>query len=116
MGQLRVLVLGNNPLGGPIPPVLGQLQMLEELQVMAAELVSTLPLQLADLMNLSVLNLAYNKLSGNLPLAFARLQAMRVFRISSNNLTGDIPSSNSSVWTATCSPEISHQSLVRQGN
>ena len=61
------LVLPGKGLGGTIPPELGSLSMLTDLNLRSNALTGEIPEELGSLTNLRVLNLHSNKLSGDIP-------------------------------------------------
>ncbi|TVU21720.1 hypothetical protein EJB05_31375, partial [Eragrostis curvula] len=64
---LNVLNLSHNSFTGPIPSLLGQLKLLEALDLSSNELSGEIPQELASLDFLTTLNLSYNNLLGRIP-------------------------------------------------
>ncbi len=93
MNMLQILQLGFNELSGPIPPKLGDLQNLRELGIQFCWLSGTIPPQLGRLTNLETLHLWGNgvTLTGALPPELGQLSSLRQLWLSGNAFTGPIP-------------------------
>jgi Leucine-rich repeat (LRR) protein len=76
---------------GPIPPELGNLARLEQLELHNNNLTGTIPPQLGNLANLKRIDLSYNQLSGNLPRELGNLQNLEYLELSNNQLAGALP-------------------------
>ena len=74
-----------------IPPVLGDLTMLEELWLNSNGLTGPIPSELGDLTLLKELNLSSNNLTGPIPPALGDLTMLERLDLSNNGLTGPIP-------------------------
>ena len=78
-------------LTGAIPPELGRLFLLTELDLSGNELTGPIPWQIGDLTNLRTLDLSGNRLSGFIPREFGDLTNLRTLNLQSNRLTGTVP-------------------------
>ena len=78
-------------LSGPIPPELGTLTSLEELDLAFNELTGPIPSEFGDLERVEIINLFQNTLSGDIPGELASLHRLEVLILSQNELTGSIP-------------------------
>ena len=85
------LYLIENGLSGPLPPELGNLTYLEQLNLHGNNLTGAIPPELGNLTGFSLLILSNNQLSGPLPPELANLTGLRMMRLDSNELTGPIP-------------------------
>ncbi|WP_372682051.1 LamG-like jellyroll fold domain-containing protein, partial [Desulfosarcina sp.] len=92
LSNLENLDLWGNLLTGSIPPELGNLTNLRWLSLHTNQLTGTIPPQLGNLVNLDVMNLWVNQLTGSIPLELGGLTNIRQLALSSNQLTGTIPS------------------------
>ncbi len=90
-GRVVGLALPRNQLGGTIPPELGQLANLSELDLSVNDLAGSIPAELADLANLSQLNLALNELAGSIPPELGSMPGLSWLILGRNRLTGTIP-------------------------
>ena len=89
--QLTQLDLEDNELTGPIPPELGDLPQLRRLVLGANELTGTIPPELGGLSQLTMLDLGRNSLSGTIPSELGRLPRLDSLLLHRNELTGPIP-------------------------
>ena len=112
--QLRELILTNNTLTGPLPelgqlqllntldlesnqltgdilPTLGTLDSLRTLRLGVNQLDGSIPLELADLPFLEELSLHTNQLTDTIPSALSALDSLRTLDLGNNQLSGDIP-------------------------
>ena len=97
LGQIKMLQsiqLGFNELSGPIPPELGNLHNLRNLGIQFCWLSGTIPPELGRLTNLETLSLWGNgsTLTGALPPELGQLSNLKKLALSENAFTGPIPS------------------------
>ena len=85
------LELEQRDLTGIIPPELGQLTELEELNFSGNWLTGIIPPELGRLDDLELLDLSYNLLTGSLPGEWGGLARLREARLNNNDLNGAIP-------------------------
>ncbi|CAM9909050.1 unnamed protein product [Ectocarpus sp. 12 AP-2014] len=83
--------LSSNNLQGYIPPELGKLGALTQLNFRTNKLSGSIPQELGKLAALQKLSLRNNKLSGPIPLQLGNLGALGSLDLSSNELDGPIP-------------------------
>ena len=79
-------------LAGPLPPELGNLGNLEQLNLGRNELTGLIPPELGNLGNLTWLALPINELSGRIPVELGKLHRLNRLSLENNRLTGPIPS------------------------
>ena len=91
-GRVTVLELPSNGLSGAIPPVLGDLTGLEDLDLSGNGLTGEIPAALESLTALGTLDLSGNGLTGEIPSDLGDLTALTTLDLSSNDLDGAIPS------------------------
>ncbi len=85
------LRLRENGLAGPIPPELGNLADLEELDLQKNDLTGPIPSELGALGNLQRLDLYKNGLSGPIPPELENLRSLESLDLSLNDMSGLIP-------------------------
>ena len=90
----RVIVLGlvSNRLNGTIPPELGRLSNLQDLNLTGNELSGTIPPELGQLSELQLMQLSDNELSGPIPRELGQLSNLKGLWLGGNELSGEIPS------------------------
>ena len=93
----------SNGLSGPIPPELGNLSRLTELNLQDNYLTGSIPAELGNLSNLTELRLSENSLTGAVPAELGRLANLESLELGYNYLTGPLPAelgnlSNLVVW------------------
>ena len=87
-GRVAGLVLDNNRLTGPIPAELGDLTILQTLDVRFNQLRGSIPAELSSLTNLEYLSLLNNQLTGPIPAELGALTMLESLFLSGNELTG----------------------------
>merc|ERR1711963_461924 len=96
IGQLSKMInldFGKNRLTGPLPRELGQLTQIEVLYMNKNQLTGCIPAELGLLLSLTRLQLSENQLCGSVPQELGNLTNLIEFNISSNQLSGTIPES-----------------------
>ncbi len=89
--NLRTLFLNSNFLKGAIPPCIGTVTSLVELNLAWNEFVGEIPETIYNCTSLTVLRLDNNRLTGVVSESMRNLQQLRHFDVSRNDLTGVIP-------------------------
>lgn len=89
--SLQELDLSINQLSGNIPPELGQLENLQVLKLFLNNLNGSIPPQIGKLKNLQYLYMFSNSLSGEIPPEIGQLTNLQTLYLYSNNLTGMLP-------------------------
>ena len=92
LDRLEELQLSENALSGPIPSELGELTNLRVLALDDNALSGLVPPELGSLENLEELWLSGNRLSGEVPPELAELSKLSLLRLAGNNLVGLLPS------------------------
>ncbi len=77
--------------GQVIPPEIGQLTNLTELNLNGKGLIGEIPSEIGNLTNLTYLNLNYNQLTGQIPSEIGSLVNLIILQLNKNNLSGQIP-------------------------
>jgi Leucine-rich repeat (LRR) protein len=96
IGQLRLLQdlqLYGSQLSGTIPKEIGQLGMLKNLQLYSSQLSGTIPKEIGRLGMLKTLNLTCAQLAGSIPTEIGQLYNLEKLVLERNLLSGPIPSS-----------------------
>lgn len=92
-GHLTRLVLSANNLAGSLPPQIGWLTALQQLDLTANALTGTLPWTLGKLTALQKLEVRHNRLQGSLPSELGQLKTtLQWLIVQENKLTGTFPS------------------------
>ena len=89
--SLEELNLGWNALSGQIPPELGNLAKLRRLDLGTNNLSGPIPPELGNLASLERMDLAWNNLSGPIPPALGNLSRLDMLLLGWNRLSGIIP-------------------------
>ncbi|GER40229.1 leucine-rich repeat receptor-like protein kinase [Striga asiatica] len=90
---LKSMILTTCMLGGEIPPSLGNMTSLVDLELSGNYLTGPVPKELGWLPNLKLLELYYNQLEGEIPPELGNLTTLTDLDISVNRLVGRIPDS-----------------------
>lgn len=90
-GRVVALRLPRNGLAGRIPPQLGYLDQLRELDLSSNRLEGPIPAQLGDLSSLTLLNLGQNELEGPISPRLGDLTHLSQLLLWANELEGPIP-------------------------
>ena len=90
-GRVVALRLPRNDLAGRLPPQLGYLDQLRELDLSDNRLEGPIPAQLGDLSSLTLLNLGVNRLEGPIPSRLGDLSNLSQLLLWANELEGPIP-------------------------
>ena len=86
------LILNNSGLYGSIPPEVGYLTSLTNLNLYWNQLTGSIPSELGYLTNLEMLSLGENELTGSIPPELGNLTNLIELILRKNQLTGNIPS------------------------
>ncbi|KAG2608534.1 hypothetical protein PVAP13_4NG327100 [Panicum virgatum] len=89
--KITMLMLGNNGIGGRIPPSIGNLQALQTLSLESNNFSGPLPPEIGKLRNLTRLNVSGNALTGDIPQELTGCGSLGAIDLSRNDLTGEIP-------------------------
>ncbi|KAJ3674443.1 hypothetical protein LUZ60_005059 [Juncus effusus] len=95
--NLKVLILSTSSLRGGIPPWIGNMTSLTDLELSGNHLTGNIPATLGQLSNLKMLELYYNNLTGEIPEELGNLTQLTDIDMSENHLTGQIPLSLCSI-------------------
>jgi uncharacterized protein YjbI with pentapeptide repeats len=85
------LLLSNEGFSGPIPPELGKLTNLTDLDLSGNNFSGPIPPELGNLSNLESLNLGSNSLSGPIPSELGSLTSLQRLYLYDNSFSGPIP-------------------------
>ncbi|CUG90972.1 GP46-like surface antigen, putative [Bodo saltans] len=100
-GRVTKIVLRNAGLSGTLPPLLGTIKKLNNIDLQSNRLSGIVPKELANCTNLIELHLQVNRLSGTFPPEFSSLSQLSIFHMSNNSLYGTLPSSYQSLTQLT---------------
>ena len=90
--KLEELDLAKNQLRGTIPPELGNLPKLTLMYLYSNQLSGSIPVELGNFSKLEQLVLSWNRLDGTIPLELSELTELEMLVLSGNRLSGTIPS------------------------
>ncbi|TYG52386.1 hypothetical protein ES288_D09G023600v1 [Gossypium darwinii] len=99
--KLMTLHLRNCRLSGTIPPNIGELERMVDLDLSNNWFIGPIPSSVSNLTNLDSLFLQSNQLDGSIPKDIGRLTNLVALNLSSNCLVGPIPSSVSNLTNLT---------------
>jgi len=91
LSNIQELNFHFNQLSGTIPAELGNLTLLVSMTLSLNQLTGIIPPELGNLANLEQLNLFANQLNGSIPPELGNLASLRSLFINNNQLTGTIP-------------------------
>lgn len=91
MTSLIDLELSGNYYAGRIPRELGKLKNLQQLELYYNQLEGEIPEEIANLTELIDLDMSVNKFSGRIPESICRLPKLEFFQLYNSCLTGEIP-------------------------
>ncbi|KAK2998597.1 hypothetical protein RJ639_024417, partial [Escallonia herrerae] len=83
--------LGPNYLSWPLPPEVGNLKNLRQMNISRNKLFGEIPSTLGDCQLLEFLSIQNNLFEGTIPQSFKQLEGIQELDLSSNNLSGQIP-------------------------
>uniref|UniRef100_A0A0E0LFR1 non-specific serine/threonine protein kinase n=2 Tax=Oryza punctata TaxID=4537 RepID=A0A0E0LFR1_ORYPU len=109
--KIGMLLLGNNGIGGRIPPAIGNLPALQTLSLESNNFSGALPPEIGNLKNLSRLNVSGNALTGSIPDELIRCPSLAAIDLSRNGLSGEIPESITSLKIL-CTLNVSRNRLT----
>ena len=89
--NLYQLNLHSNQLTGEIPIEIGDLANLTSLRLHSNTLTGEIPTEIVDLANLTYLHLSFNQLTGEIPTEIVDLANLTYLDLGANQLTGEIP-------------------------
>ncbi|ESR55785.1 hypothetical protein CICLE_v10018871mg [Citrus x clementina] len=90
--NLTFLAFGSNPLGGILPPVIGNFSAsLKKFYAYECKLKGNIPQEIGKLRGLILLSLGFNDLNGTISPTMGRLKRLQGFSLEENNLEGSIP-------------------------
>ncbi|CAD6334725.1 unnamed protein product [Miscanthus lutarioriparius] len=90
-GPIQLLLMSMNGMSGVIPPGIGNLISLEDLEFAGNNLHGVIPEDIGRLQNLKFFTLEANLLSGGIPPSFGNLTELLTLILSNNELNGSIP-------------------------
>ncbi|EEE54710.1 hypothetical protein OsJ_02035 [Oryza sativa Japonica Group] len=91
--SIQWLSMAKNQISGIIPPGIGSLKGIEDLEFQGNNLFGDIPGDIGRLRNLKVLWLNMNNMSGGIPFSIGNLTQLLTLDLSNNQLNGSIPKS-----------------------
>ncbi|XP_047946427.1 putative leucine-rich repeat receptor-like serine/threonine-protein kinase At2g24130 [Salvia hispanica] len=91
--NLQELDLAGNHLGGALPPIIGNLSALVQINLDTNFIHGEIPPQISNLVNLTLLNLSSNLMNGTIPSELSQMAKLERLYLSNNSLSGHIPAS-----------------------
>ncbi|GAY33644.1 hypothetical protein CUMW_275900 [Citrus unshiu] len=89
---LEYFSISNNPLGGILPRVIGNLsQSMEDFHMPNSNISGSIPKEINNLTNLIAIYLGVNKLNGSILIALGKLKKLQLLSLKDNQLEGSIP-------------------------
>jgi Leucine-rich repeat (LRR) protein len=85
------LYLPSNNLDGSIPPAIGNLTSLTQLELRWNQLTGSIPASIGSLTGLTDLEFSWNQLSGSIPASIGNLTSLTSLLLGDNNFSGGIP-------------------------
>ncbi len=95
--NLQELDLSDNSIIGPIPSEIGLMPYLQFLHLANNQLSDAIPPELGNLENLRWLDLSNNRLTGNIPVTFGNLTSLGDLYLQNNVLSGEFPATLASL-------------------
>ncbi|XWS43752.1 hypothetical protein CRYUN_Cryun16bG0130900 [Craigia yunnanensis] len=89
----KILNLSFNSFSGFVPVEIGNLDMLQAIDVASNQLSGDIPVTIGDCSSLLYLDMSRNSFQGSIPNSLAKLKGIEYIDLSSNKLTGNIPTS-----------------------
>lgn len=89
--MLQHLDLSGNKLSGSLPNQLGNLQNMKWMHLGGNNLTGEIPTQLGQMASLAVLNLSHNALVGTIPASLSNAKSFEILLVDHNKLSGEIP-------------------------
>ena len=90
-GRIWSLSLEENQLSGRIPPELGRLENMKEMDFQKNRLTGSIPSEMGQLSRLTYLDIQDNNLKGEIPAELGQLEKLEHLYLAGNLLSGEIP-------------------------
>lgn len=90
-GRVVTIDLRSNNLVGIIPPEIGLLSELDEMQIYRNQLKGEIPAEIGNLSKLTIIGLDNNRLSGAIPTEIGNLNNLTILILNNNLLCGPVP-------------------------